>query len=252
MTVPMTPTHAVKGLVFAAALTASGALGTSADAAGCSGSYAVRSGETLSAISRSCGVSVSALIYANPSIQSPRDLRAGLRLAIPNGEMGRTRQVQRLGRTKKIIPVAVIDRRSEGELDGPKRMKVPNEDEIGIDGIEMSPAEAEGRTVEVAALDEDATTTLSYLDYAAESDQFYTSPVPLPRREANNELQVKGTIETGERCALVKTADGEVFGLRGTGFVFPSDQDVEISGKLRASRVCDAEYTIAVSDIKTR
>lgn len=232
---------AVKNIVFATALTAGVAMTAPANAAACNGTYDVRSGDTLSRISQKCDVSVSSLIYANPSISSPRDIRTGKRIAIPSDADSAPRR----GRTKKFIPVAVIDRRSTGELDGPRHMRVPGAEEEVEESIEET-------SVKVAALDSDAVETMSYLDYAADENQLYDSPIPLPRAKAREELTVSGTIETGERCATVKTEDGKVYGLRGEGLVFASGKDVEISGKLRASRVCEAEFTIAVAEIEDK
>lgn len=56
-------------------------------ASGCSGRYTVRSGDTLSRIAQSCGVTLAALVAANPTIGDPNMIHPGqvLQMVAPAG-----------------------------------------------------------------------------------------------------------------------------------------------------------------------
>jgi LysM repeat protein len=76
------PTISRGTMLVAGALMAIG-LAAPASAAGCDGEYTVRPGDTLSRIAAECGVSVGALMGANPHVTSPSALSIGWKLAVP-------------------------------------------------------------------------------------------------------------------------------------------------------------------------
>ncbi len=62
-------------------------------------------------------------------------------------------------------------------------------------------------------------------------------------------VSTKGRIVNGRWCALIKTADGQVYGLRSRKHIFTSGADVAIEGKL-VDGECGQEKTILVGALE--
>lgn len=62
------------------------ALAVAQNAGNCGNAYEVRAGDTLSGIATRCGVSVEAVLNANPDLTNPASLSIGQELALPGGQ----------------------------------------------------------------------------------------------------------------------------------------------------------------------
>lgn len=67
--------------------------------------------------------------------------------------------------------------------------------------------------------------------------------------EPLEETILKGRIFAGRWCALIETAEGEVFGLASPRHSFRSDTLVEVKGRLIGGNECGQHRTIMVSDL---
>ena len=63
------------------------------------------------------------------------------------------------------------------------------------------------------------------------------------------ETVLKGRIFAGRWCALIETAEGEIFGLASPKHSFRSDTIVEIKGRKIGGTDCGQTHTIAVSEL---
>jgi LysM repeat protein len=69
----------------------------------CSSPYIVQSGDTLKSISQKCGVSLNALLNANPAITNPNLIYRGQRIVIPGSESNPTEYTVKPGDTLQSI-----------------------------------------------------------------------------------------------------------------------------------------------------
>ncbi|MEO1490520.1 MAG: LysM domain-containing protein [Pseudomonadota bacterium] len=65
------------------------------------------------------------------------------------------------------------------------------------------------------------------------------------------ETVLKGRIVAGRWCALIETAEGEIFGLASPRHSFRSETIVEVKGHVVGGKECGQDRTIAVSDLST-
>ena len=89
---------------------------------GCGSTFTVRSGDTLSAIARLCGVSLSSLIAANPAITNPHLIRPGQVVAVPFAGSG----------VPAAAPAAIPDSSGSGAADLQQAAPQPTAKPVGL------------------------------------------------------------------------------------------------------------------------
>jgi len=63
--------------------------------------------------------------------------------------------------------------------------------------------------------------------------------------------RLSGEVVSGRRCALLETADGQVYGLRSSKLIFVSGRDVVATGRVRDRGDCGVDKTLVVHQLET-
>jgi LysM repeat protein len=194
-----------------AALLAAGALAVAPEPAwaqvACPGSHMVRSGETLLAIAERCGVTVPALLAANPAVRGNRDLQVGRDIVVPHPRDPQPTPQQACGAFYTVrsgdtladvaakcgltIPLLVA---ANGPLPSP----------LGLNA---------GGTLRIPDLPPAA--VRDTLTWAASAPDTVAAPAADPSPDFPELVRYQGTLEAGTPCMLLRMTDGRTVALDG-------------------------------------
>jgi LysM repeat protein len=220
--------HANRLPVLAAVLAAVTLLGAEALAAQspCGGHHTIRDGDTLVAIAARCGVTVPALLAANPAVRGDGDLAVGGALRVPDPRDRQPTPQQACGAFYTIqagdtlagiarkcgitVPLLVA---ANGPLDDPLALRVG-----GQMRIPNVPRSAIADTLTWAA----------------------TPPAPDTVQVAEELTRVEGTLASGTPCMLLRATDGRTIALAGArpGSAFRPGQAVVVLGVETNAEAC--------------
>jgi LysM repeat protein len=244
--------------------------GIAAAGSHCGASYAVRPGDTLASIARSCGTTVEALAAANARVTDPARISIGWELTIPGAPAS-------LGRDDEVRPAALSKEAEAALAEGTYEvrpgdsfagiataLKVPmrglmaaNE---GVDPFALRP----GQTLRLPEppeagedADQDAGTDPGPDGSASarESERRGSEAAAERRGAAPTEaatapadqggspvraerVVLEGRVHEGADCALLATPEGEVYSLVSTEYGLLPGEYVEIEGELVEHALC--------------
>lgn len=215
----------------------------------CGGTYTIRSGDTLAEIASRCGTTIPAILAANPGIRNNRDLEPEGRIRMPPAGMAPTPVeacggfytlqsgdtiedvADRCGLTVPLLIAANPTLAHEQNVRVGGRVQIPD---LPRPGAIMGPVVVTrgGDAEAIGALRaEDAPPQ----EAATEEDSAELEPL----------VRHEGILVQGERCSLLRTADGTEVGLAGelpSGFEM--GERVAITGVAAPEDDCGTETTV--------
>lgn len=205
---PIRLISAVAALVAALALTA-GAPAPAAAQSTCGGFHTLQSGDTLAEVAQRCGVTIPALLAANPGVADDRDLEEGARLRVPRPGARQPTPVEACGASYGIrtgdtlqeialkcgltVPLLIAANpplpQPLGMEDG-LRIRIPN--------------------VPRAAIDDPATLMVAPAQPAAPAgeDTIRVDTEEAAEPDAADLVEAEGALESGPACMQVRSANG--------------------------------------------
>ena len=199
----------ISALATAAALTLAGAPAPAAAQQPCAGGYTVRTGDTLAAIAARCGTTVPALLSVNPGIQDQLDLTVGGRLRIPSPDArpspveacggfytlrtGDTLEevAEKCGLTVPLLVAANPGAENPENVRPGGSIRIPD---LPRPGTAFDPVVVAGAVAD---------------SVGAVADSAIAAVEPVPY------LRVEGVLRNGDRCTILRTADGTEYGIAG-------------------------------------
>jgi LysM repeat protein len=229
-------TAGIRTTTLAAAMAALAVLGAAAPAssqAPCLGHTEVRDGDTLVAIAARCGVTVPALLAANPGISDDLDLRIGRSIAVPDPRAPQPTPQQACG---AFYTIRDGDTLSEIAL----KCGVTVPMLVAANPPLPHPLwENEGGVVRIPNLPRAA--VQDTLTWVADA------PLPevAPEAEPEELVRVEGVLARGQRCLMIRGDDGRTIALAGapTRNFAPGDR-VVIMGSSAPSDRCGHTPTL--------
>lgn len=226
----------LQSTMLAAGLALCVALGAPAPAVAqtaCPGSTTIRDGDTLVAIAARCGVTVPALMAANPAVNDDQDLTIGRSIAVPHPNDPQPTPQQACGAFYTLrdgdtlaeialkcgltVPLLVA---ANGPLPSP----------LGLEG---------GGTIRIPNLPRAA--IADTLTWVADTPL----PEPAPEAEVEDLVRVEGVLSAGTRCLMIRSDDGRTVALAGapTRTFGPGDR-VVVMGAAVPAETCDHTPTL--------
>lgn len=243
MTIPRR-VPALPGLLTALAL-ALAATPAAAQSA-CGGFYTIGSGDTLLEIAQNCGVTLPALLAANPGIRDQEDVEAGNRLRIPDPSDREPTPIEACGAFYTVrTGDSVLEIAQKCGLTVPLIVAAnpPLPQPLGnFPGrkIRIPP-------VPVAAVQDPATlaipaggATVDTVDAAVDPAAADSVAPPAPEM-----TRIEGVLERGPRCMRIRAGDGTVVAITGevSGAFAPGDR-VVLMGLPADGSECQREPTL--------
>jgi LysM repeat protein len=229
-------TARMRTTTLAAAMATLALLGAAAPAssqAACLGHTEVRDGDTLVAIAARCGVTVPALLAANPGISDDLDLRIGRSIAVPDPRARQPTPQQACGAFYTIR-----DGDTLAEIALKCGVTVPML--VAANPPLPHPLwENEGGVVRIPNVTRAA--VQDPLTWVTEAPL----PEPAPEAEPEELVRVEGVLERGQRCLMIRADDGRALALAGapTRNFAPGDRVVIMGAPAPADR-CDHTPTL--------
>jgi phage tail protein X len=213
-------------LAAAAALLMLGLPAPGASQAPCLGHTEVRDGDTLVAIAARCGVTVPALLAANPGVSDDLDLRIGRSIAVPDPGARQPTPQQACG---AFYTIRDGDTLSEIAL----KCGVTVPMLVAANPPLPHPLwENEGGVVRIPNLPRAA--VQDTLTWVADA------PLPevAPEAEPEELVRVEGVLARGQRCLMIRGDDGRTIALAGapTRNFAPGDRVVVMGSRASADR----------------
>lgn len=243
----MNRTRRTVGWVLAGALTAV-LVGASPAAAQspCGASYTIRTGESLREIAQRCGVTLPALLAANPGVTDQQDVEEGDRLRIPSPAAAQPSPTRACGASYTIRTGDTLAEIAEKcgltiPLLVAANSRLP--DPLGVH------AGARIRIPDLPAGAAADTTILVIAPSAAAGPEAAdTAAADTAARAPDPELtRVEGVLETAGSCTRLRAANGDVYGLvGGLGPVFGPGDRVVLLGVPADGGACDADVSLEV------
>lgn len=208
-------------LAAALALTAAPAAAQSA----CGAAYKFGSGDTLAGVAQRCGVTLPALLAANPGVVDDRDIEVGARLRMPDPGADQPSPVMACGAYYTVHPGdTLIEIAAKCGLTVPMlvaanppfpsplgnheglKIRIPHVSSAAV--VDPTTIVVPARTVVVAeAVTDPAVAAAARADSVAAAD---SAAMP-----ADELIRVEGVLEQGPRCMGVRAADGELHAISG-------------------------------------
>lgn len=213
----------------------------------CGAGYTVRSGDSLLEIAQQCGITLPALLAANPGVRDQMDLQVGDRLRIPSPDEPQPSPVEACGPYYTIragdTPAEIAEKCG---LTVPLLMaaNAPLPDPLGLNAGERIriPDLPERVVRDPATLALPPAVVADTAQDPAEADS--------QAAQADDEremVRVEGTLQAGESCLLVDTADRGSFALVGrVSDAFRPGDRVVLMGLPTEATACDHEPTLEV------
>lgn len=208
----------------------------------CGGTYTIRTGDTLTEIAARCGVTVPALLAANPGVRDDQDLGTGGSVRIPTagtrptpveacGGFYTLRQGDTLQEVaeKCGLTVPLLIAANPG-VENPERVRAGGTIRIP----DLPPVGAGFQPVILGGAQPPVADTV-----AADSAEIAIEPVPYVRYE--------GVLRQGRRCAILRTADGAEVGIAGElGPGFDIGDRVAVTGPAAPTAACGTDRAVTV------
>lgn len=192
--------------MLAAALALCAAVGAPAPAVAqtaCQGSTTIRDGDTLVSIAARCGVTVPALLAANPQVHDDLDLTIGRSIAVPDPRGRQPTPQQACGEFYTIR-----DGDTVSEIALKCGLTVPLL--VAANGPLPSPLGLEaGGTIRIPNLPRAA--IVDTLTWVADTPL----PEPVPDAAPEELVRVEGVLASGSRCLMIRADDGRTVALSG-------------------------------------
>lgn len=208
----------------------------------CGGSYTIRTGDTLTDIAARCGVTVPAILAANPGVRDDQDLGAGGSVRIPAAG-SRPTPVQACGgfytlrqgdslqevAEKCGLTVPLLIAANPG-VENPNRVRAGGTIRIP----DLPPVDARFQPVILGGAQPPVADTVT-----VDSAEAAIEPEPYVRYE--------GVLRQGARCAILRTAEGSDVGIAGElGPGFEIGDRVAVTGPAAPAAACGTDRAVTV------
>lgn len=208
----------------------------------CGAGYTVRTGDSLLEIAERCGVTVPALLAANPGVRDRMDLEVGDRLRVPDAGAPQPSPREACGLTYTIRTGDTL-----AEIAQKCGVTVPLL--VAVNGRLPDPLGIhEGERIRIPDLPQRAVAdTTLFVAPAAEPEPAETDTTAEATDDVEELVRVEGLLRSGEPCLLVRADDGSVYALAGSlNDAFRAGQRVVVLGVPAEETACDRSPTLEV------
>ena len=209
----------------------------------CGGTYTIRAGDTLTDIAARCGVTVPAILAANPGVRDDQDLGAGGSVRIPTADTRPTpveacggfytlragdtleEVAEKCGLTVPLLIAANPGVEHPEAVRAGGTLRIPDLPPVGAG---FQPVIVGGSATIIDTLATDTATTE-------------------PPAEREPYLRYEGVLRAGTRCTVLRTADGTDVGIAGElGSGFQVGDRVAVTGPAAPGAACGTGRAVTV------
>lgn len=239
---PNRPISSAAALLVALALIIASSPAPAAAQSACGGFYTLQTGDSLAEVAQRCGVTIPALLAANPGVTHDRDLKEGTRLRVPRPGARQPSPMEACGASYVVRPGDTLQEIAlrcgvsvplliAANPPLPQPLGVRRDLTIRIPNVPR------------AAINDPATVMVAPVPPApADTAVVDTTAAPAETAELT---EAQGVLESGTSCMQVRSADGGVVAIAGeVPTSFRAGDQVVVMGELTTAADCGDVPTV--------